>query len=545
LKRLAGLGRIRVRLALAIAVTALIPLLAAIWQVERTVRTTSERVFFPDIGAHLDRSLDLYQELAHTVKALMREEAAEIAAQPELLAAAKKGDARALEDTLRHTFGAHPNLVSLLVRSADERVLGEVRRDHPLDPTRENQLEVVRPLAVAGAEPLELSAVFAADKARFDELSEMNQFVDTYRQVEKRRAADDAGRVRAFTVLLGLTILFAIGVGSLLARSVSVRIGALSDATRVVGEGNLGIRVPEDGSDEIADLARAFNRMLSEVADSRSRIEYLQRIGAWQEMARRLAHEIKNPLTPIQLAIQEVHRRYAGGDPEFKRLVDSTLEIVEDEVGTLRRLVGEFSNFARLPQATLEPADLGDFLREQATRFGVRDGERESGEGLDELLSLGRAGALAVEFVIPDGPCPALMDRQMLRRMLINLIRNAAQAVLDHGRDNARIVVRLARHDDFWHLDVDDSGPGIPEDLRETVFDPYVTTKGDGTGLGLSIVKKIVIEHGGTIRVETSDLGGARLSVRLPVLGTRAAARALEEPPLSLRGASDARPGGP
>ncbi|HEY4159236.1 MAG TPA: ATP-binding protein [Polyangiaceae bacterium] len=542
---MAGLGRIRVRLALAIAVTALIPLLAAIWQVERTVRTTSERVFFPDIGAHLDRSLDLYQELAHTVKALMREEAAEIAAQPELLAAAKKGDARALEDTLRHTFGAHPNLVSLLVRSADERVLGEVRRDHPLDPTRENQLEVVRPLAVAGAEPLELSAVFAADKARFDELSEMNQFVDTYRQVEKRRAADDAGRVRAFTVLLGLTILFAIGVGSLLARSVSVRIGALSDATRVVGEGNLGIRVPEDGSDEIADLARAFNRMLSEVADSRSRIEYLQRIGAWQEMARRLAHEIKNPLTPIQLAIQEVHRRYAGGDPEFKRLVDSTLEIVEDEVGTLRRLVGEFSNFARLPQATLEPADLGDFLREQATRFGVRDGERESGEGLDELLSLGRAGALAVEFVIPDGPCPALMDRQMLRRMLINLIRNAAQAVLDHGRDNARIVVRLARHDDFWHLDVDDSGPGIPEDLRETVFDPYVTTKGDGTGLGLSIVKKIVIEHGGTIRVETSDLGGARLSVRLPVLGTRAAARALEEPPLSLRGASDARPGGP
>ncbi|HEY2407394.1 MAG TPA: ATP-binding protein [Polyangiaceae bacterium] len=545
MKRLAGLGRIRVRLALAIAVTALIPLLAAIWQVERTVRTTSERVFFPDIGAHLDRSLDLYQELAHTVKALMREEAAEIAAQPELLVAAKKGDARALEDTLRRTFGAHPNLVSLLVRSADERVLGEVRRDHPLDPTRENQLEVVRPLPVAGAEPLELSAVFAADKARFDELSEMNQFVDTYRQVEKRRAADDAGRVRAFTVLLGLTILFAIGVGSLLARSVSVRIGALSDATRVVGEGNLGIRVPEDGSDEIADLARAFNRMLSEVADSRSRIEYLQRIGAWQEMARRLAHEIKNPLTPIQLAIQEVHRRYAGGDPEFKRLVDSTLEIVEDEVGTLRRLVGEFSNFARLPQAALESADLGDFLREQATRFGVRDGERESGEGLDELLSLGRAGALAVEFVIPDGPCPALLDRQMLRRMLINLIRNAAQAVLDDGRDNARIVVRLARHDDFWHLDVDDSGPGIPEDLRETVFDPYVTTKGDGTGLGLSIVKKIVIEHGGTIRAETSDLGGARLSVRLPVRGTRAAARALEEPPLSLRAASDARPGGP
>jgi len=238
-----------------------------------------------------------------------------------------------------------------------------------------------------------------------------------------------------------------------------------------------------------------------------------------------------------------VHRRYSGGDPEFKRLVDSTLEIVEDEVGTLRRLVGEFSNFARLPQAALEAADLADFLREQAARFGVRDAERDSGDSLDELLSLGRAGELAVEFEIPEGPCQALMDRQMLRRMLINLIRNAAQAVLDAGPDKARIVVRLSRHGDFWHLDVDDNGPGIREELRETVFDPYVTTKGDGTGLGLSIVKKIVIEHGGTIRAEDSDLGGARLSVRLPVLGTRASARALEEPPLSGR-AGEARPGG-
>jgi nitrogen fixation/metabolism regulation signal transduction histidine kinase len=239
--------------------------------------------------------------------------------------------------------------------------------------------------------------------------------------------------------------------------------------------------------------------------------------------------------------VQEIHRRYAGGDRDYQRLVDTTLEIVEDEVGTLRRLVGEFSDFARLPQASLEAADLAEFLREQAARFGVRDGDRDSGDSLDELLSLGHAAQIDVEFLVPNGRCEALMDRQMLRRVLFNLVRNAAQAVL--GQGNGRVLVKLQRDGEFWNMDVDDNGPGIPQELRETVFDPYVTTKDDGTGLGLSIVKKIVIEHGGTIRADASPLGGARLRVRLPVLGTRAAERALEEAPLSTHGDAETRAG--
>ena len=137
----------------------------------------------------------------------------------------------------------------------------------------------------------------------------MSQFVDTYKQVERRRESDEQSYVYAFAALLGITIVAAVGVGTLLARGVSSRLGELADATKRVGAGDLSIRVPEDGAAEIADLAGAFNRMLGEVEASRARIEYLQRIGAWQEMARRLAHEIKNPLTPIQLAVQEVHRR--------------------------------------------------------------------------------------------------------------------------------------------------------------------------------------------------------------------------------------------
>src|SRR5450432_3653411 len=455
---MAASGRIRRRLALAIVLTALIPLLAAIWLAEHTVRQTSARFFIPDIGSHLDRSLGLYQELARNVKALMRQEAAEISLHPELRRAAKSGDRAALDAELHRAFADHPSLVSLSVRDADGKVLSEVKRDKPLDPAHENQLEVTRPLSdLPGDDAAQLSAQFAADKSHFDELGEMSQFVDTYKQVERRREADERSYVLSFSVLLCITIVAAIGVGSLLARGVSSRIAQLARATLLVGEGDLTIRVPEGGGDEIADLAGAFNRMLGEVESSRARIEYLQRISAWQEMARRLAHEIKNPLTPIQLAVQEIHNRYTGADPEYQRLVDTTLEVVEDEVGTLRRLVGEFSDFARLPQRSEERADLAEFLREQAARFGVRDGDRESGDSLDELLSLGRAAQIAVEFSVPAEPCEALLDRQMLRRVLFNLVRNAAQAVL--GRAGGRVLVKLERDGEFWNLDVADNGP--------------------------------------------------------------------------------------
>jgi len=535
-------------LALAIVLTALIPLLAAVWLAEISVRTTSAKFFIPDVGAHLDKSLGLYQELARNVKALMRQEAAEIAVRPGLRRAVAADDHQGMEAELKRAFADHPSLVSLAVRNADGATLAEVKRDKPLDPNHENQLEVRkalsdRPGADDGDDAAQLSAVFAADKSHFDELTEMSQFVDTYRQVEQRRGADERSYLLSFTALLCITIVAAIGVGSLLARGVSRRIAELARATRLVGEGDLSIRVPEGGGDEIADLAGAFNRMLGEVESSRARIEYLRRISAWQEMARRLAHEIKNPLTPISLAVQEIHRRYTGKDPEYQRLVDTTLEIVEDEVGTLRRLVGEFSDFARLPQASLFRADLAEFLREQELRFNIRGparDSRDSGEtALDELLSLKQASDIKVEFDVPAGACEALIDAQMLRRVLFNLVRNAAQALLGRPAGVGRVRVRLAREGEFWNLDVEDNGPGIPIELRETVFDPYVTTKDDGTGLGLSIVKKIVIEHGGTIRADQSELGGARLRVRLPVLGTRAAERAIEDAPGTLAGRAE------
>ncbi|HYO95361.1 MAG TPA: ATP-binding protein [Polyangiaceae bacterium] len=523
--------RIQRRLALAIVLTALIPVLVAIWLAETTVRQAAARFFVPEIGVHLDRSLGLYQDLARAVKASMRHEASAIAERAALRDAVAGGDPARIEQELRGAFAQHSSLVSLSVRGNGGVQLAHVAREAPLDPARENRLEVVRPLSAdAGseddeeAEGINLVAVFAADRARFDELTEMSQFVDTYKQIERRRESDEKSYVLAFTLLLGITIVAAVGVGSFLARGVSGRIGELARATQLVAAGDLEIRVPERGHDEISDLARAFNRMLAEVADSRGRIEYLQRIGAWQEMARRLAHEIKNPLTPIQLAVQEVHRRYEGSEPKFRKLLDTSLEIVEDEVATLRRLVTEFSDFARLPQAYLAEEDLAAFLREQAEQLAVLSDEDA---GIPQALrSAWQARRIELDFDIQEGEAPALIDSQMLRRVFMNLVQNAAQALREASKGVPRIRVSLRRDEEFYNLDIEDSGPGIPEALRQTIFDPYVTTKHEGTGLGLAIVKKIVIEHGGNISASQSELGGARLRVRLPVRGTRAAALA-------------------
>ncbi|HEU5075422.1 MAG TPA: HAMP domain-containing protein, partial [Polyangiaceae bacterium] len=381
---MAVIGRIRRRLAIAIVLTALIPVLVAIWLAESAIRQTSERFFMPEVGARLDQSLELYQELAHAVKSRMRAEAAEIAAQPALYQLAIEQRREALEGELAQHFKRHPSLVSLAVEAGDE-ILGTVDRGKPLDPKRENRLLVELPLRAVVAvdsdpeEAPRLIAVFAAERARFEELETMGQFVNTYKQVASRRRDDERSYIYALALLLGITILAAVGVGSLFARGVTNRIDELAEATHRVGAGDLSVRVSERGTDEITDFAKAFNRMLAEVESSRARIEYLQRIGAWQEMARRLAHEIKNPLTPIQLAVQEVHRRYHGNEAEYAKLLDTTLEIVEDEVGTLRRLVTEFSDFARLPQAELEQADLAEFLRAQRQRMLFADDEARDG----------------------------------------------------------------------------------------------------------------------------------------------------------------------
>lgn len=502
---------------MAIVLTALIPLLGAIYLAQTMVRQTSERFFVPEIAARLDEALGLYQDLAREKKASMRHQATAMAEYEPLRKALRAHDRAATERELKNLFKQFPGLVTLSVEDASGTELGRVDRGRAVDEEKEYELDVTRAVDENDPDSAQLTAVFATDQAPFKGQEKMSQFVDVYTSIVQRRKQDERAYVLAFTALLGLTIFLAIGVGVTLARGVSKRVGNLADATKRVGAGDLDTRVDEKGSDELSDLARAFNRMLVEVQTNRARIEYLQRIGAWQDMARRLAHEIKNPLTPIQLAVQEVHQRYRDGDEAFRRLLDATLEVVEAEVGTLRRLVGEFSDFARLPQAHLEQGDLADFLREQASQASLFDTAAVPG-----------APDVAIGFELADGPALAYLDRQMLRRVFINLVQNAVDAIQGAGKDTGRVRVTLHREGDYWTVDIDDDGPGIHEELREKVFDPYVTTRSAGTGLGLAIAKKIVVDHGGFIAALKSPLGGARIRIQIPVLGSAASTAALE-----------------
>jgi nitrogen fixation/metabolism regulation signal transduction histidine kinase len=306
-------------------------------------------------------------------------------------------------------------------------------------------------------------------------------------------------------------IAVAVGLGVLLARRVTRRVSVLAEATRRVGAGDLSVQVPTDTADEVGELTRSFNEMVEDMRVSRGRIDYLQRISAWQDFARRLAHEIKNPLTPIQLAVQEVHRTYDGTDEKHRRRLEDARAIVEEEIATLRRLVGEFSAFAKLPEAQLAPADLGDFVRDASRTIGVDEG---AADAEDEPDAKGAELTLEVE----SAAMPVKIDAMMLKRCLDNLARNAMHAArAKHPEQGGRVVVAARRTKAEAVLEVRDNGAGVPVDKRARVFDPYYTTKAEGTGLGLAIVKKVILEHQGEIEVLDAPEGGATFRIRLPI----------------------------
>ncbi len=513
---MAIVGRTERRLAFAILLTAVIPLIVAIYFASSLVDRAFAQAFTPELGEHLDVALGVYQDLAKAIKDGMRHQADAIAAREPLRAAALLQHEPSAQQELEAVFARYPNLLSLGIARPDGTILATKDRGRLLDNSSELKLEVRRPLGDGDAP--ELIAVFATPRARFDELERTSEFVRAYHQIEKARVKLKRGDLYAFAVILALTIAMSVALGTLLARSVTRRIGALALATQAVARGDLTVRVAEAGNDELTDLSRGFNRMLAEVEVNRARIEFLQRMGTWQEMARRLAHEIKNPLTPILLAVEECHRKYSGADPKFRSLIDTTLEVVEEEVGTLRRLVGEFSSFARLPRADLAPSDLAEFLRDQTSHVALIQ------EELQPRTTRDGSPPVTITWKLPAEPMPANIDRQMLHQVVSNVVRNALQAVIPLERAG-HIVIAASLEREAYAITFDDDGPGVPEAMREAVFDPYVTTRSEGTGLGLAIVKKIVVEHGGTIDVLPSPLGGARFRIRIPQQ-TSAAARA-------------------
>jgi len=220
-----------------------------------------------------------------------------------------------------------------------------------------------------------------------------------------------------------------------------------------------------------------------------------QRAAAWREVARRIAHEIKNPLTPIQLAAQRLRKKFSEGSPDLAGVVDDSTQTIEREVSGLKKLVDEFSLYARMPGARPEPVDFASVIESVVALYRVHPSIRWS---LDVAPDLG----------------VVRVDPEQMRRALINLIDNAITAM--GGAGEISIAARSYAGPGSLRVEVSDRGPGIPVPIRETLFTPYVSTKPKGTGLGLAIVQRVVAEHRGTIRVEDAPEGGARFVIEIP-----------------------------
>jgi nitrogen fixation/metabolism regulation signal transduction histidine kinase len=235
-----------------------------------------------------------------------------------------------------------------------------------------------------------------------------------------------------------------------------------------------------------------------------------QRDAAWGEVARRLAHEIKNPLTPIQLSAERIRRKYLGTmNEEDAQILDRATHTIVQQVEAMKEMVNAFSDYARAPDL-----DIGLFSMDKL---------------VSEVVELYRAQESGIDIVLTSDPTMPMIDADIgrVRQILHNLVRNAVEALenTDDGQIDVHVSVAEIDHIEIMQVKVEDNGPGFEESSLGQVFDPYVTTKPKGTGLGLAIVKKLVEEHVGSIRAFNSSAGGAVINIRLPL--TEAAREAI------------------
>ena len=481
------------------------PLLAALVLGQVALKENYQLGLNQRVLSRLHRYVDVYKEYLETLREYAEHRAQRVAEHWQVRAAVERKDVKAMTAALRQIVAGDPYVLAVAIQDAKGQRVASVHGDaislstpstgEPLPTTSLLSKTVTRSVL----DGWQVEVTIRVPQRLFDEYVEVGQFVRDFEVLVRGTNYLSNRYLAVYAFLVLVVIMAAFGLGIWGARQVTHRVALLAEATQQVGAGNLSVQVRLMGNDEITTLTQAFNTMVRDMRESRGRIAYLQRISAWQEVARRLAHEIKNPLTPILLAVQELESGGRSSDPNFAAKLTQAREIVEEEVATLRRLVEEFSAFAKLPAVHPQPIDLRDFVR-QSTRALSTDTK--------------------VSLELGDRPIPVRLDSMLMKGCLDNLILNARQAIASQASKAAgagRIVIETSAQANHATLSVDDNGPGVSPEYQEQVFDPYHTTKPSGTGLGLAIVKKVVLEHGGSITCTESTLGGASFVIQLPL----------------------------
>jgi signal transduction histidine kinase len=312
---------------------------------------------------------------------------------------------------------------------------------------------------------------------------------------------DNLAYIDQTVIAAGLASTFvAFVIAFLLARGPVRRIQELAAEARKVASGEARpVRVR--GSGEIAELAQSFDKMLEDLAATRRRLAATTRVAAWREVARRVAHEVKNPLAPIRAAVETLRRLRARNDPEFDEYFDEATRTVLDEVHRISNIVTEFTRFARLPAPKPVDVDVMELAR--------------------QVVHLHEAGTKAkVAVVVARVPPTVHADRDQIIQVLTNLLQNALDAVKEAGEaGEVRVAVATDASGNVT-VTVSDNGPGIAPEIAARLFEPYATTKRHGTGLGLAIAQRIAIEHNGELSyVPTRGGGGASFRLVLPLEG--------------------------
>jgi nitrogen fixation/metabolism regulation signal transduction histidine kinase len=292
-------------------------------------------------------------------------------------------------------------------------------------------------------------------------------------------------------------ILLSIVMSLWIAARVSRPIEQLARAAEDVAGGNWEAQVPEQGRDELSVLAQSFNHMTSQLSSQRDRLLQTERVAAWRELARRLAHELKNPLFPLQLTVENLARARALPAEEFDEVFRESTQTLGMEIANLKTIIGRFSDFSKMPRPELERIDAKDVIERVRSLYGAG---AQSG------------ATLQFNVAAADEPMPIDADPELLHRALSNLVLNARDAMPDGGT----LTLGAQPRGDQVEIRVCDTGQGLTPEECDRLFTPYYTTKQHGTGLGLAIVQSVIADHKGKIAVESRAGEGATFIILLP-----------------------------
>jgi len=278
----------------------------------------------------------------------------------------------------------------------------------------------------------------------------------------------------------------------------------LAAASRQVAGGDWNVHVDARSGDELGQLARAFNQMTEQLIQQRDRLMQAERVAAWRELARRLAHELKNPLFPLQITVENMLRARESDPRQFDEVFRESTSTLLAELANLRLIIGRFSDFAKMPPPELQTVSLNEIVCGALKLFEA------------QLHAPGKK-PITSQLDLQEPLSPIQADPQLLLRAVQNLILNALDAMPSGGM----LTLRTRATADGVRLEVSDTGKGLAKEECERLFTPYYTTKQYGTGLGLAIVQSVVSDHGGKIAVESEPERGTTFLIDLPAEGRK------------------------